>query len=124
MILIKEAPSPINKLNRGPAIEPAIPISPNPDLAKAQFRVRSGKELPKLNKVIPKKVGEILRITPNVCKISMSILATVHIHKIDITKENKHKVIMQLGNLFLYVNLEIMNEITNNTLVTPIEYFQ
>jgi hypothetical protein len=41
VLLIKEAPNPINKLNNGPAIEPAIAISPKPDLAKATFTLKS-----------------------------------------------------------------------------------
>ena len=39
--LKRPVPNPIRRLKRGPAIEPATPISPYPILARAQFRVKS-----------------------------------------------------------------------------------
>jgi hypothetical protein len=39
--LINDMPKPINTLKRGPAMDPAIPISPYPALAKAILTLKS-----------------------------------------------------------------------------------
>jgi len=65
IFLNEDIPNPIIKLNKGPAIDPAIPISPYPFLAKAQFKLRSKK-----NKVLIKVIKFYLQ--QNFQKIKMS----------------------------------------------------
>jgi hypothetical protein len=42
---INDIPKPIKTLNRGPAMDPAIPISPYPALAKATITLKSKKHV-------------------------------------------------------------------------------
>ena len=91
-------PNPINKLNKGPAIEPANPISPYPDLARVQFNNKSyfqkinflpEAEFPYDNKVKAKKVAGIFKINPSVFKIFIKKFAINHIQIMDIIKLKK-----------------------------------
>jgi hypothetical protein len=97
--LIKTVPNPINKLKRGPAIDPAIPISPYPALANAQFKLKSGAELPVESKVIPRNACGILNITPSALIISIIFLDMNHIQDIDIIKEQTLIIVIYLGRL-------------------------
>ncbi len=87
VFLIKDKPKPIRRLNKGPAIHPARPISPYPALASAIFMERSGAELPNDNKVIPRNDGLTLNSIPIVFSKSTSTLAVIHIQNIDIINE-------------------------------------
>ena len=89
VFFIKDDPYPIIVLKRGPAIEPAKPISPYPSLAKAQFNDKSDAEFPNDSSVIPRKEEGILNKTPIVVNRSTSILAIVHNQNIDITNAKK-----------------------------------
>jgi hypothetical protein len=78
-------PNPINKLNKGPAIDPDIPISPNPDLANAQFKdksklkyIKPGAEFPIAKRVIPRNTLGMLRTSPT---IFIYIISTLRISK-------------------------------------------
>lgn len=103
IFFIKTIPKPISRLKRGPAIDPAIPISPYPAFAKAQFRLKSAAEFPKLNKVIPKKASGILKSNPRMLIMSIIIFAIAHIHKIETAKANILSRTIYLGSLLLYV---------------------
>jgi hypothetical protein len=91
IFLIIDDPRPTSKLNSGPAILPAIPISPYPDLASAQFKLKSGAELPKLSSVIPRKAVGILNKTPKRFNKSTRTFAVIHIQKTAIVNENRHR---------------------------------
>jgi hypothetical protein len=84
-------PSPMSKLNKGPAIDPDIPISPNPDFANAQFKDKSklklnkpGAEFPIAKRVIPRKTLGMLRTSPTIFSY---ILSTLRISKSTLAKK-------------------------------------
>ncbi len=121
VFLIRLAPKPINKLNKGPAIEPAKPILPKPAFARELFNVKSGRELPRLKRVIPRKKPGTSKSTPIKSKTSIRILATNQIQNIDITKAIKAIRVLHLGVRFLYVYLQLITEIIINISKTPKE---
>lgn len=96
-----EAPSPINKLNIGPAKHPVNAILASPCLATAALTLKSAILSPAARIVIPKKVGSSSIIKPNKLIRSTRHPAMKNIHIID-TKNHStvKKIIALFGGLF------------------------
>lgn len=110
-----ENPSPIIKLKNGPAIVPAIAISPNPVLANEQFNPVSGAEFPIERIVKPRNESGILNINPKKSIVSTIIFVIEYIQTILIIK-----VIKQIGRILSgMVSFKKIKNKTEATIETP-----